>query len=152
KEPIFDTLKRALVGRDLLLLIDNFEHVITAAPLVSQLLAASLQLKALITSRETLRLSGEQEYQVPPLSLPAAKTASIQDVTASEAGTLFVQRVQMVQPHFALSAANAPAIAHICARLDGLPLAIELAAARCKLLTPQALLDRLDSRLNMLTS
>src|SRR5690606_20783935 len=65
---------------------------------------------------------------------------------------LFVQRVQMVQPHFALSAANAPAIAHICARLDGLPLAIELAAARCKLLTPQALLDRLDSRLNMLTS
>lgn len=152
KEPIFDTLKRALVGRDLLLLIDNFEHVITAAPLVSQLLAASLQLKALITSREALRLSGEQEYQVPPLSLPAAKTASIQDVTASEAGTLFVQRVQMVQPHFALSAANAPAIAHICARLDGLPLAIELAAARCKLLTPQALLDRLDSRLNMLTS
>lgn len=152
KEPILDTLKRALVGRDLLLLIDNFEHVITAAPLVSQLLAASLQLKALITSREALRLSGEQEYQVPPLSLPAAKMASIQDVTASEAGTLFVQRVQMVQPHFALSAANAPAIAHICARLDGLPLAIELAAARCKLLTPQALLDRLDSRLNMLTS
>jgi non-specific serine/threonine protein kinase len=149
-EPLQDTLKRALAGREMLLLIDNFEHVIGAAPLISDLLAASPRLKALVTSREALRLSGEQEYPVPPLSLPSGEAVSIQDVTASEAGTLFVQRAQMIQPRFVLSKDNMPAVAQICARLDGLPLAIELAAARCKLLTPQALLERLDSRLNVL--
>lgn len=151
-EPLPDTLKRALAGREMLLLIDNFEHVIPAAPLVSHLLTASPHLRVIVTSREALRLSGEQEYPVPPLSLPSAETFSIEDIAASEAGKLFVQRVQMIQPHFALNANNALAIAQLCTRLDGLPLAIELAAARCKLLTPQALLDRLDSRLNMLAS
>ncbi len=145
------TLKRALAGRELLLVIDNFEHVIEAAPLLSELLAAAPRLKALVTSREALRLSGEQEYPVPPLSLPSVEAVSIQDVTRSEAGSLFVQRAQMMQPHFEVTGENAPAIAHICARLDGLPLAIELAAARCKLLNPQALLTRLDNRLNALT-
>jgi predicted ATPase/DNA-binding CsgD family transcriptional regulator len=149
-EPLLETLKRALTTRELLLLIDNFEHVIVAALLVSDLLAACPRLKVLITSRESLRLTGEQEYPVPPLSLPIADAISVQNLTESEAGALFVQRAQMTRPHFAVSNDSAPAIAQICSRLDGLPLAIELAAARCKLLTPQALLERLDSRLDAL--
>lgn len=151
-EPLLDTLKRILAEREMLLLIDNFEHVVEAAPLISGLLAAASRLKVLVTSREALRLSGEQEYSVPPLSLPPADTISIQSVTDSEAGYLFVLRAQMSVPRFAISAENASAVAQICERLDGLPLAIELAAARCKLLTPQALLERLDSRLTALTS
>ncbi len=151
REPLLDTLKRALAGREILLVMDNFEHLMAAAPLVADLLAAAALLKVIVTSREALRLSGEQEYQVPPLSLPAVEAATPAEIAASEAGALFVQRVQMMQPHFALTADNAPAIAQICVRLDGLPLAIELAAARCKLLTPQALVERLDSRLKLLT-
>ena len=148
-EPQLDTLKRALASRDLLLVIDNFEHVIEAAPLVAELLAAAPRLKVLITSREALRLSGEQEYPVPPLSLPSADSPDA--LLESEAGSLFVQRAQRLLPHFEVTEDNAPAIAQICARLDGLPLAIELAAARCKLLSPQAMLARLDSRLTTLT-
>ena len=150
-EPLLGTLKRALAGREILLLMDNFEHIIAAAPLVADLLAASALLKVMVTSREALRLSGEQEYQVPPLSLPSVEAATPAEITASEAGALFVQRAQMMQPHFALTDDNALAIAQICVRLDGLPLAIELAAARCKLLTPQVLAERLDSRLKLLT-
>lgn len=142
-EPLLATLKRALAQRELLLLIDNFEHLVRAAPLVSELLAAAPRLKALVTSREPLRLAGEQEYPVPPLSLPTAEHVSTQDLMASEAGLLFVRRAQMALPHFAVTDANAPVIGQICARLDGLPLAIELAAARCKLFTPQALLEQL---------
>ncbi|HEX7737221.1 MAG TPA: LuxR C-terminal-related transcriptional regulator [Ktedonobacteraceae bacterium] len=142
-EPLPDTLKRALVGRELLLLIDNFEHVIKAAPLVSWLLASS-RLKVLVTSREPLRINGEQEYLVPPLSLPPAETTSVQSLTESEAGLFFVRCTQMILPHFKPSEATAPMIGRICTRLDGLPLAIELAAARCKLFTPQALLERLE--------
>ena len=149
-ESLADTLYRVLGKRGLLLVMDNFEHVLDAAWLVSGLLAATLRMKVLVTSREALHLSGEQEYPVPPLSLPSAEVVSIQDVTASEAGSLFVQRVQMKLPRFAINADNAPAVAQICARLDGLPLAIELAAARCKVLAPRALLDRLDSRLTAL--
>lgn len=151
RESLRDSLKRALGGREMLLLIDNFEHVIATALLVSDLLASSPGLKIIVTSRETLRLSGEQEYHVPPLSLPDAEAASLQEVAASEAGTLFVQRVQMMQPQFALTIENASVIVQICKRLDGLPLAIELAAARCKLLPPHILLERLDSRLTLLT-
>jgi non-specific serine/threonine protein kinase len=143
-EPLLDTLKRALARRELLLLIDNFEHVIMAAPLLSELLAACPHLKALVTSRESLRLSGEQEYSVPPLSLPIEDGDSLQSLAESEAGLLFVRRAQMKRQHFEVSNDNAPAIVQICTRLDGLPLAIELAAARCKLLTPQALLERLE--------
>ncbi len=149
-EPLPDTLKRALGERALLLVIDNFEHVLDAASLVSELLAAAQRLKVLATSREALHLSGEQEYPVRPLSLPSVDAVSIQDVMASEAGSLFVQRAQMKLPHFAINADNAPAVAQICARLDGIPLAIELAAARSKVLAPQTLLDRLDSRLTAL--
>jgi predicted ATPase/DNA-binding CsgD family transcriptional regulator len=149
-QPLLDTLTRAFAQREILLLMDNFEHVIESAPLVSDLLSACPRLKVLVTSRESLRLTGEQEYPVPPLSLPIADTLSIQTITDSEAGGLFVQRAQMILPRFEVTVDNAQAIAQICTRLDGLPLAIELAAARCKLLTPQALLDRLDSRLDAL--
>lgn len=143
-EPLLDTLKRVLAQRDLLLLIDNFEHVIRAAQLVSALLAASSRLKVLVTSREPLCLAGEQEYVVPPLSLPIAEVASVQSLTESEAGLLFVRRAQMVLPRFQLDEITAPVIGQICIHLDGLPLAIELAAVRCKLFTPQALLRRLE--------
>jgi non-specific serine/threonine protein kinase len=143
-EPLLNTLKRALAQRELLLLIDNFEHVIKAAPLVSELLAACPHLKILVTSREALRLAGEQEYPVPPLSLPIAGVVSAQHLAESESGSLFVRRAQMTLPSFEVSEDTAPAIAHICIRLDGLPLAIELAAARCKLLPPRALLARLE--------
>jgi predicted ATPase/DNA-binding CsgD family transcriptional regulator len=147
-ESLLEILKRVLAQRDMLLLIDNFEHVITAAPLLSTLLTAAPRLKVLVTSREPLHLAGEQEYPVPPLTLPRADTISVQSLADSEAGALFVRRVQMAQPHFEATDANAPAIARICIRLDGLPLAIELAAARCKLLTPQALLARLEEQTN----
>jgi non-specific serine/threonine protein kinase len=156
-EALIETLKRVLSQRELLLLIDNFEHVIEAAPLVAELLATSPRLKVLVTSRESLRLSAEQEYAVPPLSLPLADGLSVKSLTESEAGALFIQRARLTQPHFEARDDNAAAIGQICIRLDGLPLAIELAAARCKLLTPQALLERLegargDSALQVLTS
>jgi predicted ATPase/DNA-binding CsgD family transcriptional regulator len=144
-ESLLTTLKRVLAHQTVLLLIDNFEHVIEAAPLVSELLAASPRLKTLITSRESLHLAGEQEYPVPPLTLPMTDADSIQSLQESEAGTLFIQRAQMTLPRFEVRDDNAPAIAQICTRLDGLPLAIELAAGRCKLLTPQALLERLEA-------
>jgi predicted ATPase/DNA-binding CsgD family transcriptional regulator len=142
-QPLLNTLKRAVGQREVLLLIDNFEHVITAAPLLSELLAACPRLKAVVTSRESLRLSGEQEYSVPPLSLPVANVDPLQSLAESEAGLLFVQRAKMKRQHFEVNDDSAPAIVQICTRLDGLPLAIELAAARCKLLTPQALAERL---------
>jgi predicted ATPase/DNA-binding CsgD family transcriptional regulator len=143
EEPLLDTLKRALAHRELLLLLDNYEHVITAAPLVAELLAAGPGLKALVTSRESLRLSGEQEYPVPPLSVPAIEGVSVERLIASEAGLLFVRRAQMAQPQFKPDETTAPVIGRICVRLDGIPLAIELAAARCKLFTPQTLLEQL---------
>lgn len=143
-ETLAETLTRVLAPRDILLLIDNFEHVIAAAPLLAALLAAAPQLTLLVTSREPLRLSGEQEYAVPPLALPPAQGVSAQSLMDSEAGALFVQRARRALPRFEVTDANAPAIARICIRLDGLPLAIELAAARCKLLTPQSLLARLE--------
>ncbi len=142
-EALPETLKRAVAQREMLLLIDNFEHVIQAAPLFAELLAASPKLKLLVTSREALRLSAENEYPVPPLSLPVPEAATVRSLTESEAGALFILRAQIAAPRFQVTDANAPTIAQICTRLDGLPLAIELAAARSKLLTPQALLERL---------
>ena len=140
------TLKRVLAHRELLLLIDNFEHVIKAAPLLTEVLTASSRLKIFVTSREPLRLAGEQEYLVPPLSLPGAEGVSVQHLLASEAGLLFVRRAQLTLPHFEVSEVTAPVIGHICIRLDGVPLSIELAAARCKLFTPQTLLERLAGK------
>src|SRR5258708_11439010 len=150
-EALLDTLKHALAGQEHLLVIDNFEQVIAAAPILPQLLANAPRVKVLTTSREALRVSGEQEYAVPPLTLPVIEGSSVEDVQQSEAISLFMQRVKMVLPDFQITDENAPSIVQICTRLDGLPLAIELAAARGKLLSPQALLARLDSSLNTLT-
>ncbi len=144
-QPPADLLRRILAPQALLLLLDNFEHVLGAAPLVADLLAAAPRLTVLVTSRAPLHLNGEQQYPVPPLHLPAPDTTSTAALLASEAGALFVQRVQMALPHFMPNAESIPSIVQICARLDGLPLAIELAAARSKVLPPAALLERLNT-------
>lgn len=151
-EPALETLKRALAEQEHLLLIDNFEHVIEGSSVIPQLLESAAQVKILVTSREALRVSGEQEYAVPPMNLPILEGSSIAEIEQSEAVTLFKQRATMIRPDFLLTEDNIPVVAEICVRLDGLPLAIELAAARCKLLTPQAMLARLSSRLNTLTT
>src|SRR5690606_7944338 len=117
-----------LAQRNLLLLLDNFEHVIQAAPVLVELLPASPELKLLVTSREALHLSVEHEYPVPPLSLPSLEAATAGSLAESEAGALFVQQAQRTAPRFHVTDDNASAIAQICTRLDGLPLAIELAA------------------------
>jgi non-specific serine/threonine protein kinase len=143
----------AIGDRKLLLVLDNFEQVVSAAADIAQLLAAAPRLKMLITSRAVLRVSGEHEFAVPSLGLPERiYPQNAEGLTQYEAVALFVQRAEAAAPGFQVTNANAPAIAEICARLDGLPLAIELAAARTKLLPPQALLGRLSNRLQLLTS
>src|SRR4029453_18426482 len=148
-----DEALREFVGdRRLLVVSDNFEHVLEAGPFVSELLACSSELRFLVTSRARLRLSGEHEFPVAPLPLPRPDTSDGNGLVArSEAVALFAERAQAARPDFELSAENASAIADICRRLDGLPLAIELAAARTRLLPPQALLGRLEQRLPLLT-
>lgn len=148
-----ETLKHFLRDKRLLLLLDNFEQVTAAAPLVSELLAAAPQLKVLVTSRAVLNLSAEHEFVVPPLPLPDLhQLPSVERLAQSPAVALFVQRAQAVKPDFRLTEANAPAVAELCTLLDGLPLAIELAAARTKLFSPQEMLTRLESRFQWLTS
>ena len=150
--PIVDSLKDHLQNKSLLLLLDNFEQVIAAAPLVAELLVACSALKILVTSREGLRVSGECEYPVPPLPLPNLKQLpSLESISQYAAVGLFIQRARLVKPDFHITADTAPAVAEICHRLDGLPLAIELAAARIKLLPPRAMLARLEHRLEFLT-
>jgi predicted ATPase len=147
-----ETLEQSIVeflsGKELLLVLDNFEQVVEAAPFVSVLLEASDQLFVLVTSREPLRLSAEVEYPVAPLSLASAVNG---DPEGSDAVALFVERARVARPQFELQPENAAAVAEICARVDGLPLAIELAAARTRVLSPDALLSRLDQRLTLLT-
>jgi len=139
--------------RRLLLLLDNFEQVIGAAEQVAALLTACPQLKILVTSREVLHVRAEHEFPVPPLALPDPDhLPDLATLSHNAAVALFLQRAQAVQPDFRLTDANARAVASLCARLDGLPLAIELAAARMKLFSPQALLTRLDQRLSVLAS
>ena len=138
-----EALMHGLHGRQQLLVLDNFEQIISAAPLVSRLLRHAPQLKILVTSREILRLNGENEFAVPPLP--------IEPELGAPAVRLFAQRAQAAQPGWQLTAANQPAVAELCRRLDGLPLAIELAAARIKLFAPEAMLARLDKRLGWLT-
>jgi predicted ATPase/class 3 adenylate cyclase/Tfp pilus assembly protein PilF len=148
---VLDGLKGYLSDRHVLLVLDNFEQVTDAALLIAALLMAAPRLKALITSRARLHLAGEHEFSVPPLMLPDLKRAfSLESVSRCAAVALFVQRAQAVRPSFALTAANAHVVAEICHRLDGLPLAIELAAMRSKLLSPQSLLARLSNRLGLL--
>jgi predicted ATPase/DNA-binding CsgD family transcriptional regulator len=150
--PLEEQVRAVLSDRHLLLLLDNFEHLLEAAPQLLVLLASCPRLSMLVTSRAALHLSGEQEFPVPPLSLPdLAQLPEPQALAQLAAVRLFVLRAQAVQPAFELTEANARTIADICVRLDGLPLAIELAAARSKLLPPQALLKRLEHRLSVLT-
>ena len=140
-----------LNAKRLLLLLDNFEQILAAAPVVSMLLAACPSLTALVTSRATLHIRGEHEFTVPPLELPTPERQVRPDqLMAYPAIALFAQRATDVQPAFALTTHNAATVVEICRRVDGLPLAIELAAARVKLLPPQALLGRLDRRLTIL--
>ena len=135
-----------------LLVMDNFEHLMSAAELVAELLTVGSKLKILVTSRAPLHIYGENEFPVPPLPLPSSTgTPSPQELAQSPAVKLFLQRATAVKPDFKLGKDNAQAVAQICARLDGLPLAIELAAARIKLLPPATLQNRLDSRLRLLT-
>jgi predicted ATPase/DNA-binding SARP family transcriptional activator/Tfp pilus assembly protein PilF len=147
-----ETLKEALRGRQLLLVLDNFEGVTAAAPLVTELLTAAPGLKALVTSRVVLDLYGEHEYPVPPLALPDIEHDGVESLARSEAVELFAARARAVRPTFRLTEENVRILAAICVALDGLPLAIELAAARTRELEPDAMLERLESRLELLTA
>ena len=135
-----------------LLLLDNFEHLLAATPVITQLLTISPKLKVVVTSQSPLHVYGEHEFPVPPLALPDPKSVSSLDVLSGlPAIELFVERARAVKHEFALTKENASVIAAICTRLDGLPLAIELAAARIKLLSPPAMLARLENSLSLLT-
>jgi predicted ATPase/DNA-binding CsgD family transcriptional regulator/class 3 adenylate cyclase len=143
-QPIEDQLKNHLRVQRSLLVLDNFEHLLPATAFVAGLLAACTQLKILVTSREALRLRGEREFPVTPLSLPdPGKPVPVDQLLQFAAVALFIQRAQAVRPDFRVDIATAPAIAEICACLDGLPLAIEIIAARVRLFSPPALLARL---------
>ncbi|MGB6775702.1 MAG: tetratricopeptide repeat protein [Terriglobales bacterium] len=150
-----EILKEKLQGSwlaPMLLLLDNFEHLIQAAPAVAELLATGPNLKIMVTSRAGLHVYGEHEFPVPPLALPDTRSMPSVDVLLHcPAVALFVQRALAAKPDFELNRENAPVVAEICARLDGLPLAIELAAARVKVLSPSSMLTRLESRLQLLT-
>ncbi len=139
-----ETLGAALRDKQMLLVLDNFEHLLEAAPQIADLLRMAPRVKALVTSRSALNVSGEQLHTVAPLALPSlCAHPPLEHLLGSPAIQLFAERVRAVQPNFALTHENAQAVAEICARLDGLPLAIELAAARARLFAPQALLGRL---------
>jgi predicted ATPase/class 3 adenylate cyclase/DNA-binding XRE family transcriptional regulator len=151
-QPLRETVPWFLRDKQLLLVLDNFEHVVAAAPVAQDLLRGAAGLKVLVTSRVVLRLYGEQEYPVPPLDVPVVRQLpTVAALSQYAAVALFIARAQLVKPDFAVTNETAPAVAEICVRLDGLPLAIELAAARSKVLSPPGLLTRLDSRLRLLT-
>jgi predicted ATPase/class 3 adenylate cyclase len=150
--PLNELLQEHLRDKQILLVLDNFEQVIAAAPLVSDLLTAAPRLKVLVTSREVLRLNGESNYPVPPLSVPDPKRMPpLERLTQYEAVALFIDRALAVAPDFTVTNENAPAVAEICHRLEGLPLAIELAAARVRVLPPQRMLVELSHRLTFVT-
>ena len=136
----------------MLLVLDNFEQLLAEAATVADLVASGRKIKVVVTSRSPLHIYGEHEFPVPPLALPDLHALpSLEQLTQYESVALFLQRAQAIKPDFALTTENAAAIAEICARLDGLPLALELAAARIKLLTPAAMQSRLEKRLTLLT-
>ncbi len=144
-------LAAALGNEERLVVLDNCEHVLAAAPDVGRLLADCPRLRILATSRERLRLSAEQEFPVPPLAMPApADVADLGGLAANPSMALLLDRARRTSPNFDLTAANAPLLASACVRLEGLPLAIELAAARLKVLTPGELVSRLGSRMEVL--
>ena len=152
-QSLADSLRSFIHDRQILIVLDNFEQVIGAATAVAQLLAMGTQLKIVVTSQVVLHLHGEQEFAVPPLALPDLKQLpSVEALRQYEAVGLFVQRARLAKPDFEITEQNAPAIAEICCRLDGLPLAIELAAARIKMLHPEAMLARLSGLAGMQNS
>jgi predicted ATPase/class 3 adenylate cyclase len=152
RRPI-DVLVDYLKDKRTLLVLDNFEQLLPAAPVATELLEASPGLRVLVSSRASLRVYGEQEFPVPPMALPDLKALpSLSAISQFEAVRLFIERAVAAKPDFTATNENAPAIAGICERVDGLPLAIELAAARIKLFSPQALLSRLDKSLGALGS
>jgi predicted ATPase len=149
--PLLESVKDYLREKHMLMLLDNFEHVVSAAPLVGELLAASPRLKVLVTSRSSLRLREERVVPIPPLALPdLAHLPAPRDLLQYAAVDLFVQRASSVRPDFGITDENAAAVAAICVHLDGLPLAIELAAARINVLPPTVLLPRLEKRFEVL--
>jgi predicted ATPase/class 3 adenylate cyclase len=153
QQSVVDLLETYLRDLRLLLVADNFEQILAGAPLVGRLLGAAPHLTVLASSREVLRLRGEQEYPVRPLGVPNPDALPpLEALGRIDSVALFVQRARAVQPDFEVDALNASAVAAICARLDGLPLAIELAAARTKVLDPAAILARLEKSLALLTS
>ena len=152
EKSLTDALKDFLRAKKILLVIDNFEQVVSAAPLLSELLAAAPNLKILTTSRAVLHLEAEHEYVVPPLDLPEdMPDKPVKDLFEYESVKLFIERARAAKSQFAADDKNALTVAEICERLEGLPLAIELAAARIKILSPSQILERLDNRLKLLT-
>jgi predicted ATPase/DNA-binding CsgD family transcriptional regulator len=150
--PPLDHLKTLLRDQQLVMLLDTFEQVLPAAPLLAELLSSCPQLKLLVTSRALLHVGGEYEFPIPPLQVPDLRDLPAdEDLSQVAAVALYLQRTQAVLPGFQLTGENAHAIAELCTRLEGVPLAIELAAARSKLLPPQALLGRLEPRFQVLT-
>jgi predicted ATPase/class 3 adenylate cyclase/Tfp pilus assembly protein PilF len=151
--PLIEVLKDYLRGKEILLVLDNFEQLVDAAPFVKTLLTTAPKLKALISSRTILRIAGEREYAVPLLAFPDPKhLPPLEQLTQYEAVRLFIERARTVKSDFSVSNESAPAIAEVCYRLDGLPLAIELAAARVRLLPPQKMLAQLTNKLKFLIS
>lgn len=150
--PLSDSLKDFLRDKQLLLALDNFEQVVAAAPVVSELLAACPEISVLVTSRVPLRIRGEHEFPVLPLALPDPKhMPNLEALSQYGAVHLFIERALAVKPDFTVTNSNAPEIAEICSRLDGLPLAIELAAARIRTMPPNAILGQMEKRLGFLT-
>jgi predicted ATPase/serine/threonine protein kinase len=150
--PLLDGVKHALAGKSLLMILDNFEQVLDAAPFIGEILSAAPRVKTLVTSRSPLRIGGEREYAVPPLTTPPLDLPLTAEALGGYASVaLFVERATAVKSDFAITAENAHAIAEICVHLDGLPLAIELAAARVKVLPPKAMLSRVQNRLKLLS-
>jgi non-specific serine/threonine protein kinase len=150
-EPLLDTVARSLRSRDMLLVLDNFEHVLAAAPAISTLVRACPRLAVLVTSRTPLHLAGECEVPVPSLDVPDVPLG-LDDLAEVAAVAMFVQRAQIARADFRLSATNAAAVVEICVRLDGLPLALEFAAARIKVLSAEQIASRLEDCFNLLTS
>jgi len=150
--PLLENVEDYLRDKTILLVLDNFEQLVSSTSVVTELITTASKLKIMVTSRIALNLYSECEYPVPPLELPQAeKDLTVEDLVKNESAILFVERAQAVQPKFVLTKENASAVAEICQRLDGLPLAIELAAARIKILQPREILERLDYRLKLLT-
>jgi predicted ATPase/DNA-binding CsgD family transcriptional regulator len=148
---LWDILTSWLRPRRMLMILDNFEHIVDAAPQVVQLLAECPTLMIVVSSRIVLRVRGEHEFEVPPMSTPTEVEQGIDDLARNDAVALFIQSARIASPSSTLTDTTAPVIAEICRRLDGLPLAIELAAARTRILSPEELLRRLDRRLQILT-